>query len=136
MVLFFKNKVVSLEPSDTKRSLRPYPDEPVCPQKRKKVSDGIMIIFFVIILAAIVLLSYYGWAKGRPEVFLNGVDSWGNVCGKKKNLLDSEMQTYLTIDHGNNPFEFHFKSIKSGYLSIADFLQRRTDDVVFCIEVG
>jgi len=134
-MVFFKNKVSAFVTPEVERGMR-LNLEPVRPKRPKKATDAIMILAFFSCLAAIILLSYYGLTKGRPQIFINGVDSWGNVCGKQGNVLPSSMQTHLR-NHVENRFEFHFKSIESdASSSVTDFLQQRTEDIVFCIKVS
>ena len=132
-MVFFSNRVSAVLDQDIERGQLNV--EPVRPKRPKKGTDQLVTLAFFGALAAIILLSYFGLTKGRPEIFIFGVDSWGNVCGRNKNILHPKMQTYL-MDHSGHKFEFHFKSTNSSHnLLLSSFLKREFEDIVFCVEV-
>ena len=105
------------------------------PKRSKEFTDiwwGLLFMVFIVSLLQIGLYSSY---KSLPEILLDGIDSWGNLCGRNKNILPSDMKT-KEKDNSRKPYELHVsQSGSKSNINFMDFLQRRKEDVVICVEV-
>lgn len=68
--------VISEEDPDDK-------DFPLPTAESRSITDIPMFVIFFIVLLGMMATMNRAIAYGRPEVYFQGVDSWGNVCGYK-----------------------------------------------------
>ena len=110
--------------------------EQVRPSRAKKVTDCKFIVLFPAVLITLGFLSYYVLSRSYPDIFVHGVDSKGNICGKKKNLDLSKTEIEVE-DYSQRNLEFHFKSAEAGStFNLVNLMQRSPEDTVICVKVS
>uniref|UniRef100_H2Z3L8 Choline transporter-like protein n=1 Tax=Ciona savignyi TaxID=51511 RepID=H2Z3L8_CIOSA len=89
-------------------------DEPATPIRAKKPRDLIFLLLFIGMLGGMGYLAQQSINKGDPSRYLYGVDSWGNVCGRKKNVPIPAVTT-SGMDRSKHIYEFNmaFSDIKT-----------------------
>ena len=76
------------------------------PEKELWPRDILFLIIFVLMLVGMGFLSKHSTGLGDPYRYINGSDSWGNVCGRKFNPNISGANL-SGMDHSERRYEFH-----------------------------
>lgn len=110
-----------------------FPDQV---KRSKKFTDVWSLIVLVALTIMLLLVGIYSIRSSQIEIFVNGIDSWGNICGEKKNLLTQHLKE-PEMDHSQRPYELHVSlGGKQSDIGLGDLFWRRKDDVVVCVEVS
>lgn len=72
--------------SDEKKQFDPKFKGPI-EWSERRCRDVWMILIYVAFWVGLAIVAWFGWAAGDPYRLLNGVDSFGNVCGRKNEIL-------------------------------------------------
>ena len=55
------------------------------PVREEKIHDVKFLVLFCAAIGVLIQIIYDANLKGRPEVYIRGHDSFGNICGRKNN---------------------------------------------------
>ena len=80
-------------------------NEPLFPVSNKQLRDQKFLILLASVIAGNISIACWAVIFGDPSRFSNEYDSWGNVCGRKKNLV-IEGVNLSGINHSNRTFVF------------------------------
>ncbi|XP_002124638.2 choline transporter-like protein 2 [Ciona intestinalis] len=61
--------------------------EPAVPIRAKRPRDLLFLILYIAMLGGMGYIAFICIKNGDPSRYLHGVDSWGNICGKKNNEI-------------------------------------------------
>lgn len=75
----FETPTIALECSDTGQPIDTRPE------RKNKVRNVISLALFIVGIVLTIYLASEGVRLGDPHRYISGVDSWGNVCGRKNN---------------------------------------------------
>ena len=99
---------------------------PIISESERSKKDIFFFYVLVGILCFMLCLDYYCIANGNPKKYINGYDSWGNVCGEKENLpipkvnlsgMDHENRIYA-MRIGSFELNNQFTGQKSPYICV------------------
>lgn len=104
------------------------------PEREDSIKDVPFLVIFGIFLYGFIYLSSYGFINGDPEIYMDGYDSWGNVCGKKLNPIIPGVPL-SGRDQTNRTFVFHMglSSLKTA-LAPFKYLRSNNKPAVICVE--
>lgn len=86
------------------------------PVRQRKCTDVFFLLLFVSsLIAAGYVVGEYAFVFGDPGRYINGVDSWGNVCGRKENQKISKVSSVNEslvknsgLDRSSHTYELNF----------------------------
>ncbi|XP_076808647.1 choline transporter-like protein 1 [Clavelina lepadiformis] len=99
----------------------------------RKTKDVLCLLLFVVSLCGMGFIAYYSFDKGDIARYTNGVDSWGNVCGRKKNPAVAGAR-YSGLDHSQRPNQFHFGYKEDTASAPPFYFARSGGDVIICVK--
>ncbi|XP_076819203.1 uncharacterized protein LOC143464993 isoform X2 [Clavelina lepadiformis] len=86
---------------------------------RKCTDMPAAVVFFAMLVGMCVAMNR-GLAYGKPEVYTNGVDSWGNICGWQENIQ------FSAVDHSGTAMDQYKKILIANILSNPNFIATGT----------
>ena len=107
-------------------------DSSKSPQKDRSPKDIFFLILFVLMLGAMAYLCYYSTGVGDPYRYVNGSDSWGNVCGRNNSPIGGVRLSGK--DHSQRGFAFHMglSNIKTA-MNPLSYLRSNQKPAVICV---
>jgi len=111
-------------------------DNFVGPEKEYKVKDIPAIIVFLLILVGLFYIGVYSLKTGDPTRYLDGYDSWGNICGRKENILIPGLIPDLTgKDLSANKYAFHMGLIEfENVVNPIKYFYQKHKSAVICVK--
>ncbi|XP_077966779.1 choline transporter-like protein 1 [Styela clava] len=110
------------------------------PVRSRKCRDVFFLLFFIAALGGVGFVAYHSTRNGDPMRYINGVDSWGNVCGRKKNppiIEDGNTNSSVQNsgkDRSNHFYELNlFLSDISLLLNPENILSEGNTPIVLCV---
>lgn len=76
------------------------------PERERKITDLTFLVLFVAVLGGLGYIAFVSITKGDPGRYIHGVDSWGNVCGRKLNSVFDGVQN-SGMDRSNHTKELN-----------------------------
>ena len=119
--------------TDTDVSQLADADTSTTPEKERTPKDVLFLLLFLIMMGGMGYLSYYSTGAGDPYRYVNGSDSWGNVCGRNNSIIPGVPQSGK--DHRERIYEFHMalSDIRNA-LNPLSYLKSSNKSAVICVK--
>ena len=107
---------------------------PIGPEKEYKVKDIPMLFIFTVIFGGAFAIAVYSLKNGDPTKYFDGYDSWGNVCGRKKNTMIPNVN-FSGKDLSANKYAFHMGLIEfKNALDPLKYFYKKRKPAVICVK--
>lgn len=106
----------------------------------RKITDLPFFLIFVVVLGGMMAAMNRAIAYGRPEIYFQGIDSWGNVCGYQNVPVRGSTFSGMDMTEYNKLFIFDFikqaSVLSSGDVAaMAEISSKTTMCVKSCPEI-
>jgi len=105
---------------------------PTTPQKDRSPKDILFLILFVIMLGVMAYLCYYSTGAGDPYRYVNGTDSWGNVCGRNNSPIRGVPLSGRDNSHRSFAFHMGLSDIRTA-MNPLGYLKSNQKPAVICV---
>ncbi|XP_013398047.1 choline transporter-like protein 1 isoform X2 [Lingula anatina] len=78
------------------------------PLKNRGCTDVFFLLLFIAALGGMGYVSYLGITKGNPNMLVYGVDSWGNVCNQKNEIIPNVTSSGKDMTGIANLYHYNF----------------------------
>ena len=114
--------------------------KPRTPIREYEIHDTKFLFLFFLVIGVVLQILLDASVKGKPEVYVDGHDSWANICGKKENkILPGVPLSGLDRAEYKNKFFFSFAkfdNINNVFLppKFANGEVNQTDNIMLCVK--
>uniref|UniRef100_F6ZV03 Choline transporter-like protein n=1 Tax=Ciona intestinalis TaxID=7719 RepID=F6ZV03_CIOIN len=103
--------------------------KPAVPIRAKRPKDLLFLILYIAMLGGMGYIAFICIKNGDPSRYLHGVDSWGNICGKKNNEIIPGVNT-SGLDRSNYTYELNMRLA----LDPSSLLKTGSGAAVLCVK--
>lgn len=113
--------------------------KPRTPIREYKIHDTKFLFLFCLVIGIMLQILYDASVKGKPEIYLDGYDSWANVCGKKENEIVPGVPL-SGLDRAEYKKQFFYSFAKFDISSVLAALRfgygevNQTDNIILCVK--